>query len=113
MTAPVVAALAALLGQPGNGVHWTLPEPSELNVNLVRLDAGGSIEAHVNDTRDVAVVALAGSGTVEVDGHDHHLAPHTVVHVPKGSRRGIRAGDDGLNYLTIHVRNPPLTLGRR
>ncbi|MBK5221466.1 MAG: hypothetical protein JJE52_01025 [Acidimicrobiia bacterium] len=93
----------------GDGVHWTLGPPSELNVNLVRLDPGHRIEAHVGGV-DVAVVVLRGDGRAVVDHTTHELGPHTLVHISKGAERQIEAGADGLWYLTVHRRREGPTI---
>jgi quercetin dioxygenase-like cupin family protein len=96
--------LRALLPLSGDGVHWTLERDADLNVNLVHLDAGHEVGAHVNDAVDVLVVGLDGTGEVDVGGGRHDVAPGVVVHVPKGTRRTIRAGALGFSYLTVHRR---------
>lgn len=110
VTADVAALLAAATG---DGAHWTLDEPGDLNVNAVHLDAGSSIAAHVNGALDVLIVGMTGSGWVEIDGERVALAPGTVVHVPKGTSRSTHAGDDGVGYLTVHLRRGPAQIGRR
>jgi quercetin dioxygenase-like cupin family protein len=96
----------------GDGVHWTLETPSELNVNLVHLDPGHAIGEHVNAEVDVVIVVLAGRGQLTVDGHGTELAPHVVACVPKRSCRGVRAAEgEGLDYLSIHRRRGPLGIG--
>jgi quercetin dioxygenase-like cupin family protein len=110
VTADVAALLAAATG---DGAHWTLDEPSDLNVNAVHLDGRSSIATHVNGALDVLIVGMAGSGWVEIDGDRVALEPGTVVHVPKGASRATRAGDDGVGYLTVHLRRGPAQIGRR
>jgi quercetin dioxygenase-like cupin family protein len=104
---------AMLRGATGDGVHWALDGPGELNVSLVHLDAGHAIGEHVNDEVDVVVVALAGEGTLTVDGAPTPLTTHVVSCVPRGARRSIAAasGGSGLDYLSIHRRRGPLTIG--
>lgn len=97
----------------GDGVHWALSGNPDLNVNLVHLDPGRAVAAHVNDAVEVAVVVLAGAGTTTVDGVAHELAPHTLVVVPAGAERSLAAGDEGLTYLTVHRQRGPLAIGRR
>ena len=88
----------------GDGVHWTLPSPSELNANLVRLEPSHTMASHTNDAVDVLLVVVEGSGTVDVEGAESPLGPGTLVHLPKGLRRSITASADGLAYLTVHRR---------
>ena len=97
----------------GDGVQWTLKASTDLNANLVWLAPGHEVGEHLNDAVDVLVVVLAGEGRVEVDGDPIPVAPQTVVHVAKGSRRRIEAGEAGLRYLTVHRRRGPLAVGRR
>jgi quercetin dioxygenase-like cupin family protein len=95
-----------------DGVRWTLGAPSDLNANLVRLGAGGAIGEHTNREVDVLIVAIAGWGRLTIDGDQVGLRPHVIVHVPKGARRLLEAGPDGLGYLTVHRRRGGLEIGR-
>jgi quercetin dioxygenase-like cupin family protein len=93
----------------GDGVHWTLDTSGDLNVNLVHLDAAHAVGEHANDEVDLVIVVLGGSGRLTIDGHGTDLAVHVVAHVPKTSRRSVRAADDAsLDYLSIHRRRGPL-----
>ena len=100
-----------LHGAGGDGVHWTLEGPGELNVNLVHLDAGHAMGEHANEAVDVVIVVLAGTGRLTIDGRGTALAPHVVAHVPRTSLRSVRADEHGLDYLSIHRRRGPLDLG--
>lgn len=101
-----------LRGATGDGVHWALDGSADLNVSLVHLDAGHGIGDHVNDEVDVVLVVLAGEGRLTVDGAGTALTPHVVAHVPRGARRGVRAAAGrGVDYLSIHRRRGPLTVG--
>lgn len=100
-----------LQGTEGDGVHWTLETPGELNVNLVHLDAGHAIGEHVNEAVDVVIVVLAGAGQLTIDGGGTPLTAHVVAQVPRGSRRSVRASEDeALDYLSIHRRRGPLDI---
>jgi quercetin dioxygenase-like cupin family protein len=104
--------LTALLeGAVGDGVHWALEPAGDLNVNLVHLDAGRIVGEHTNDEVDVVIVVMAGRGWLTVDGQNADLKTHVVVNVPRMSRRGVRAADEGLDYLSIHRRRSPLGIG--
>ena len=99
-----------LLAARGRGPVWgTATE--DLNATLLVWRAGEGQPAHVNEGRDVAVVALAGSGTLSVDGTAHVLAAGTLAIVPRGATRSIVAGQDGLRCLTVHRRRGGLGLG--
>lgn len=95
----------------GNGVHWSLDGGTDLNANLVHLDPGACIEPHVNDEVDVLFVVTAGSGRVVIDGAGHDLGPHVLALAPKGARRALVAGDQGVTYVTVHRRRAPLGIG--
>lgn len=96
----------------GDGVAWSAA-PTGVNVNLVVLHPGGAISAHRNDEVDVVVVAMAGAGTVTIDGELVPVADGTAVVVPSGTTRSIAAGDGGLRYLTIHRSRGPLGIRAR
>ena len=94
----------------GRGPAWGTAS-EELNATLLVWRAGEGQPEHVNAERDVAVVALAGSGTLTVDGAEHVLAAGTLAIVPRGASRSIVAGRDGLRCLTVHRRRGGLGLG--
>jgi quercetin dioxygenase-like cupin family protein len=105
-----------LLGvDPGDvdGVCWSLARGGDLDANLVRLAAGGSVGAHVNDEVDVLFVGVAGRGEVTVDGVGHPLRPGAVVAVAKGAERAVAtAPGSDVRYLTVHRARPGLGIGR-
>lgn len=96
----------------GDGVHWTLEEGEDLNANLVHLDPGSSVDAHVNGEVDVLFVVVAGTATLVLDDRELPLARHVLALAPKGARRSLRAGDGGVTYLTVHRRRGGLAIGR-
>lgn len=84
-------------------------ETEDLDVNVVRLPAGRSIEEHVNREVDVVMVVLSGSGIVTVDSQDYPANQQKLLIIPKGSRRAIRTtGDEALLYLSMHRRRARL-----
>lgn len=95
----------------GTGPLWGL-ESEDLNATLLAWPPGHEVAEHVSDERDVLVVVLGGSGAVEVAGETHTVRPGVVVLLPRGARRRIRAGADGLRYLTVHRRRGGLEIGR-
>jgi quercetin dioxygenase-like cupin family protein len=97
----------------GNGVQWSLSDPSQLDVNLVHLESGGSIGEHVADDVDVIIVVLAGSGILGSGDRDIQLGAHLLVHVPAGVSRAMRAEQGGLTYLTVHRRRGGIQIGHR
>ena len=87
-------------------------ESEELNATILEWAAGEGAQEHVNDSRDVAVVVLAGGGDLTLDGESRTLAPGEVVVIAKGARRRIVAGPDGIRYATVHRRRGGLQIGR-
>lgn len=112
---PTVVDLTAPIAEHGVGVHWTLEPPSQLNVNLVRLEPGDGIDGHRNDEVDVAVIVVSGEGQLVVDGGTHALRANTVAHVPRGANRGLTAEPNGpgLSYFTVHTRRSGPTITAR
>jgi len=94
--------LATLLATGPSGVLWGLDSP-QLNANLVALHDGDSIPEHRNDKVDNLIAVLGGSGTVVVDGAEHHVREQTLLLIPRGAVRSIQGGH-ALRYLSIHVR---------
>ena len=86
---------------------------ADLNVNLVRLAPDETVEAHINTEVDVLLVGMSGASVVELEAGDERLDTGSAVYVPKGLRRGIRAGSQGVVYLTCHRRRGGLMPTRR
>ena len=100
--------LADLTGR--SGAVWSLPHGGDLDANLVHLVPDDGIGEHRNDEVDVLVVVRGGTGEIVVDGRPSALSDGVVVLVPKGAARSIRAGGDGLAYLSIHRRRSGPTI---
>lgn len=109
-TPPVRPEVHSTADTGGRAVLWGLAT-EDLNVNLVRWPAGEGVDAHTNGERDVLIVVLDGGGTVTVDGDDIEVSADQCLVIPRGTERVIRAGADGIRYLSAHRRRPPLTLG--
>lgn len=109
----VVVDLGATDTSGHDGVVWSLPHGGDLDANLVHLDAGGVIGAHVNSEVDVAMSVMSGNGTLIVEGINHDLSVDVFALIPRGVRREVRAGSEGITYLSIHRRRNPLTIGVR
>jgi quercetin dioxygenase-like cupin family protein len=77
---------------------------------LLAWPPGHRIAEHVNDALDVLVVVLGGHGCALVDGEARDMVPGSAVLLPRGARREIDAGDEGLRYLTVHRRRGPLQI---
>lgn len=74
----------------------------DLNLTVLAWPAGHVVPGHVNDERDVVYVVVAGSAVVEVDGAQRVLEAPSALVVAKGARRELRAGADGVRYVTVH-----------
>jgi quercetin dioxygenase-like cupin family protein len=84
----------------------------ELNATALSWKAGSGPPQHVNEERDVLVVVLDGSATLSIDGEQRELARGETAIIAKGRKRKITAGGDGVRYLSVHRRRPPLQIGR-
>jgi quercetin dioxygenase-like cupin family protein len=93
----------------GRGPVWGAAS-EELNATLLVWHTGEGQPEHVNEGRDVALVVLAGSGTLTVDGVEHPLDDRSLAIVPRGAKRRLVAGPDGLRCLTVHRRRGGLGL---
>jgi quercetin dioxygenase-like cupin family protein len=95
----------------GHGPAWGTAS-EELNATLLVWRPGEGQPEHVNAERDVALVVLAGSGALVVDGSEHALAAGTLAIIPRGTARRVVAGSDGLRCLTVHRRRGGLEISR-
>ena len=95
------------------GVLWSLPHGGDLDANLVHLDPGGAIGSHVNDEVDVLLSVIAGRGRLLVEAATFELHGGVLALIPKGSRREVGAGAEGITYLSIHRRRGPLAIGTK
>ena len=65
----------------------------------------------MNEERDVALVALAGAGTLVVEGDEYAVSEGTLAIVPRGATRSLVAGPGGLRCLSLHRRRGGLAIG--
>lgn len=56
---------------------------------------------HEHDGQEEVYVALAGSGSIEIDGERVALDAETLVRVPADTKRKVHAGPEGLRMLVI------------
>ena len=95
------------------GALWKLEGTArQLDANLVRLRPDAAVAEHVEPDLDVLLVVVEGSGSLRHAGDEEELTPGALVFVPRGERRSVTAGPDGLAYLTAHRRRPGLAIGR-
>ncbi|MFG3281740.1 hypothetical protein [Streptomyces sp. NPDC048111] len=103
--------LAAAAADRG-GALWRLAEGGRgLDANLLRLPPGRVIEEHTDLRLDVLLVVLEGGGELRTESGAQALRPVTALWLPKGSRRSLAAGPDGMGYLSVHTRRPGLAIG--
>jgi mannose-6-phosphate isomerase-like protein (cupin superfamily) len=93
----------------GSGPLWGMAS-HDLNATLLAWPADEAVAEHVNAELDVLMVVLEGTATVTIDAAAHDLRAPAAILVPRGTRRAIRAGADGVRYLSIHRRRGPLQI---
>lgn len=109
-----VSMVTGSLAEAEPGAAWRLAqEPRDLDANLVRLPAGESNATFDGPALDVLVHVVAGSGVLHTADGDLPIHAGQLLWLPRHSRRGFTAGDEGLAWLTVHQRKPGLSIGRR
>lgn len=104
-----IDAVVDLLRLNGTGPVWGMAS-SDLNATLLVWPAGHELVEHLNAERDVLLIVLEGGGVARVEGHEHALAAGGLLLIEKGKSRSLRAGDDGVRYLSIHIRRGGLQI---
>lgn len=100
---PIAIDLLTVDRRGTDGAVWSLAHGGDLDAHLVHLGPGGAVGAHVNDDVDVLIVGIEGAGCVTIDSVQNELRTGIVVAVPRGTTRGIQAGDGtDIAYLTVH-----------
>jgi quercetin dioxygenase-like cupin family protein len=98
-------------GRPqGSGPIWGAAS-DDLNATLLSWKAGSGPPEHVNEERDVLVIMLEGSAILRIDGKERQLERAETVIIAKGEARKLTAGREGVLYLSVHRRRPPLQIG--
>ena len=100
-------AVVDLLGLEGTGPLWGMAS-ADLNATLLVWPPGHELVEHVTGELDVLLVVLEGGGVATVDEQKHALVPGSALLIERGSSRAIRAGPDGLRYVSVHRRRGPL-----
>lgn len=114
MTSPagmprVLCDIGALATSPPGtpGAMWKLAEPGrQLDANVVHLPPGQHVGTHAEPDLDVLLLVVAGDGVLVTAGQARHLTSGALLWLPRGSVRGLSAGQDGMSYLTVHRRRP-------
>ncbi|HKY25002.1 MAG TPA: cupin domain-containing protein [Gaiella sp.] len=93
----------------GHGPAWGTAS-EDLNATLLVWREAEGQPSHINAERDVALLALAGSGVLLVDEQECRLGPGTFAIVPRGATRSVTAGPEGLRCLSVHRRRGGLAI---
>lgn len=108
---PILTNTSEQPEEPRRGAVWSITAPDrELDSNLIRLPAGDEIPAHVGAEVDTLVHVVRGSGLLRTEDGEEPLRTGDVVLLPRRTVRGFRAGEDGLEYLTVHRRRQSLRI---
>ena len=104
-------AVASEVSGDQAGAVWRLAESGrQLDANLVRLPPGEQVALHVEPDLDVLLLVVTGTGVLASDEGERHVNAGALVWLPRGARRGVAAGADGLVYLTVHRRRPGMRI---
>jgi quercetin dioxygenase-like cupin family protein len=98
-----------LLGLSGTGPVWGMAS-EDLNATLLVWPGGHELAEHTNEERDVLLVVLEGDVGVMVDGDEHALAEGNALLIERGRSRSLRAGAEGVRYLSVHTRRHGLQI---
>jgi len=80
---------------------WKLMEHDDTAIIRINLEAGHSIEAHVND-KTVIFYVLNGEGELNIDDSVNHLKKGDSIKVEKGKMRAWTViGDTSLELLVV------------
>lgn len=116
------AALPRVLGDAQNlttnglsadaaGAVWALDvSQRHLDANIIRLPPDTQIQTHTGPDLDVLMYVLNGDGQLATDADIVPLSSGTLLWLPRRSRRSITAASAGLSYLTVHPRQPALSI---
>ena len=83
---------------------------SDLNATLLAWPPGHELVEDTNSELDVFLIVLEGCGVATVDEQEHALVAGSALLVEKGSSRTVRAGPDGIRYVSVHRRRGPLQI---
>lgn len=110
----VMANTETLLHDSGadtGGSIWQLtPGTRDLDSNIIALPAHDEIAQHIGPDLDVLILVLHGSGDLHTELNVIALHQGALVWLPRKAQRRFIAGQDGLQYLTVHQRKPTLNI---
>lgn len=101
------------IDQETGRIAWS-PNTDDLHMNVVVLRPYEGIPAHINQTLDVVVTCLQGTGVLTIDEEPIVIEAGSIALIPRGSERQITANDETLVYTTVHRKRGGLmpTVGR-
>ena len=67
----------------------------------LQLPTGEQLPTH-SASKDVAIIVIAGTGRVSVDGTSHVASPGVVMNIPYGAKHGV-AADEALEILVVQA----------
>lgn len=79
-------------------------QSADLNLNLVVLQSGTTVEEHRNEAVDLLLIAFAGKGRITVDDGSILIRAGQGLIIPKGAKRSIVCDSDRFAYLLCHRR---------
>ncbi|MEU6486505.1 cupin domain-containing protein [Streptomyces sp. NPDC046887] len=96
-----------------SGALWRLGRRNrQLDANVVRVPPGAPVGEHVESQVDVLLVVVSGTGALVVDGVRREASRGAVVYLPRGARRAMEPGPEGIVFITAHRRRAGLRIGR-
>ncbi|MFT2020017.1 hypothetical protein ACMA1D_29900 [Streptomyces sp. 796.1] len=98
-------------GRLFNGGAPEADAPTEAATAAGPSPAGTAPDSAEATTAPSAPPEQSGSEAQQPSAEGQLVGPGDLVWLPRGSRRAVAAGPDGLVYLTVHRRRPGLTIG--
>lgn len=104
---PSVITPTDLLQTTLQGPVWSRTT-EQLNLNLLRFEAGEGIPVHVNAEVDVVGVVVEGRGQITIGNDRHAVESGQIFVIPRGAPRAIRALSAVFAYVSCHQRRAGL-----
>ena len=111
-TDPAFVDLPALARVADRRLAWSSAS-EDLQMNLLVLAPGDTVEEHLNPEVDVLLVGIEGKGYIEIDGVRQTLGMGQAIVIPKATLRSIAGDGERFAYLSCHRRRGGLMPVRR